>query len=126
MNKYLLLIFMMTGLCSCTMKDEQYYRNHPKELQKIIEQCNKQQSVSERCEQMKSLAIRMNGLAYQLQLSPQSFGNKILLLQQTIATQVEQLKKEGPHIDIKKHLEQNQRQLVDLLAVVKWLESPEG
>ena len=76
------------------------------------------------CEQLETLASRMNKLAYQLQLSPQGFGKKIMALQETIAKQRAQLKAETTNENLQADLTQNERDLADYLAVVRWFESP--
>ncbi|KTD59261.1 hypothetical protein [Legionella shakespearei] len=126
MNKYLVLGLMILGLTSCNQKDEQYYRNNIKELQQAIKACPNQQPEGATCAQLGELNSRLTSLAYQLQYSPQGFGNKILAIQQTIADQRSKLKTDGSNEELKKALKQNELDLVDYLAVVKWLESPES
>ncbi len=126
MNKYLLLLIAVIGLTSCIEKDENYYRMHPKELHRVLEDCENKMLQKITCQKLEELRNQMSRLAYQLQSSPQGFGNKILTLQQTIAKQKELLKKDESNEQIKIEMEQNERQLVDMMSVVKWLESPEG
>lgn len=126
MNKYLVLGLMILGLTSCNQKGESYYRNNIKELQKAIKACPNQQPEGMTCGQLGELNSRLTGLAYQLQYSPQGFGNKILAIQQSIADQKAKLKTDGSNEELKKALKQNELDLVDYLAVVKWLESPES
>lgn len=124
MNKYLVVVLIALGLTSCSAKNEQYYLSNPKELKQAIEACPQKKPEGLNCQQITQLGIRVNNLAYQLQANPQAFGNKILSLQQTIAKQQEQLKKDGSNQELKTSLAQNQHDLVEFLAVVKWLESP--
>lgn len=126
MNKYLVVILIAFGLTSCNVKNEHYYLSNPKELQKAMKNCPNQHPQELSCEQIEQIAKRMNGLAYQLQSNPQDFGNKILILQQTVASQQLELKKSDSSQELKDSLKQNEHDLADLLAVVKWLESPEG
>lgn len=126
MIKYLVVIIGLLGLTSCGVKDEQYYRTHPQELQAAIKACPQQKPPVLTCTQIEELGNRVNRLAYQLQSSPQVFGNKILTLEQTIAQQKLQLKNEGKNSDIQASLEQNMSQLTEYLSIVKWLESPES
>ncbi len=107
------------------MKNEQYYLSKPKELQKALKACPNQAPQGLSCQQLEQIGDRMNRLAYQLQSNPQAFGNKILALQQTIAAQQLELKKNRTK-ELQASLAQNQHDLVDFLAVVKWLESPES
>lgn len=119
-------MLMALGLASCTAKNEQYYRSHPKELQQALKACPNQQPEGLSCDGIKKLAGRMNELAYQLQYSPQGFGHKILALQETIAQQEIEYKKTPDAANLKASLDQNKHDLVEYLAVVKWLESPES
>lgn len=124
MNKNLMLILVILGLTSCDTKDEAYYRTHPKELQKAISACPRQKPGALTCQQIAELGNRMNKLGYQLQSNPPGFGGKILALQETIATQEIEVKKDAANSELAKNLEQNKKELIELLAVVKWLESP--
>lgn len=124
MNKCLVAILVILGLTSCTKKDEHYYESHPNELQQAIKACPAQQPQGFTCSELQTIAGRMNSLAYQLQSSPQGFGTKILVLQETLAKQQEQLEKDGDNKSLQADIEQNKRDLATHLAVVKWLESP--
>lgn len=121
-----MIILIALGLTSCNTKNEHYYQSHPKELQKALKECPDQVPQGLTCQQIEQVGKRMNSLAYELQASPQAFGNKILNLQQTIANQHTELKKNSNNQELKISLAQNQRDLADYLAVVKWLESPES
>lgn len=128
MNKYLYLLivyFMTFALVSCTLsKEKQYYRKHPKELQHALMQC--QEKESKHCTKLRRLGLRLDRLARELQHSPQGFGQNILSLQQTIASQEKELLKNKVNLKLKHSLAQNKEELADELAVVKWLESPES
>lgn len=126
MNKYLVMGLIILGLTACSKKDEQYYQTNPKELQKAMKACPNQQPQGLTCNQLEQLGARMNSLAYQLQYSPQGFGNKILAIQQSIAEQRLKLKTDSSNEALKASLKQNEHELADYLAVVKWLESPES
>lgn len=126
MNKYLILILGLLGLTSCTVKDERYYQRHPQALQQAVKLCPNQHPNGMSCQQLMEIANRLNVLGYQLQYNPQRFGIKILSLQQTLADQHNELKKNNSDSQLKDGIDQNKRELADLLAVVKWLESPEG
>ena len=124
MNKNLMLILVILGLTSCNTKDEAYYRTHPKELQTAINACPKQTPGAITCQQLAALGDRMNRLGYQLQSNPPGFGGKILALQETIAKQELEVIKDPDNTELAKNLEHNKKELIELLAVVKWLESP--
>jgi hypothetical protein len=126
MNKYLVLLLVSLGLVSCAAKDEQYYRSHPKELQQALKSCPAEKPPMMTCDALQTLGERLNSLAYQLQSSPQGFGNKILSLQQTIAKQEVELKEHKTVPNMNASLIKNKNDLADYLAVVKWLESPES
>lgn len=121
-----MLLIILLGLASCTTKDENYYRAHPKELSSAVEHCADKKSNILTCQQLERLAMSMSQLAYQLQSDPQGFGLKIISLQQQIVEAQEQAKKSGSDLQAEKKLEATQHQLVEMLSVVKWLESPEG
>lgn len=124
MNKCFVVILIILGLTSCAAKNKHYYQSHPKELQQAVKACPEKQPKGLTCNQLEELAIQMNRLAYQLQFAPQGFGKKIIALQETIAREEEQIKKETNNLDLKSSLAQNRLELADHLAVVKWFESP--
>jgi hypothetical protein len=124
MNKCLAVTLIILGLTSCTKKDEHYYQTHPNDLQQAIKACPEQAPQGFSCDQLQTIAGHMNSLAYQLQNSPQGFGIKILALQGQSAKQEQQLKSEGNNVHLKANIAQNQHDLAEHLAVVKWLESP--
>jgi len=126
MNKYLVVILLTLGLTACQTKNEQYYLTHLQELQKAVKSCPSQQPQGMTCEQLQQIAKRMNELAFQLQLGPQGFGTNILNLQRTIVKQQLELKQNNNNTELKDSIAKNQHELAFLLAVVKWLESPES
>lgn len=126
MNKYLMVILIAIGLTSCGKKNEHYYQLHPKELQNALKACPNQAPQGLTCQQLDQLGKHMNSLAYELQSNPQAFGSRILTLQQTIANQHLELKRNNDNQELKISLVQNQHDLADCMAVVKWLESPES
>jgi len=126
MNKYWLVLLVMLGVTACKPKDERYYQTNPLELQKALKACPDKEPEGVSCLQIQVIARRLNALAYQLQINPQAFGGKILALQQTLAKQQEDYKKTGATQELKAEIERNRIELADLLAVVKWLESPES
>jgi hypothetical protein len=123
MNKYLVMTLVTLGLVSCSIKDQQYYMSHPKELQEVLKRCPKEEPPGVSCSRLSQLAEKMGSLAYQLQSSPQGFGSKILALQETIAKQEIEAATDPT---ITKTLLHNKKELADYLVIVKWLESPES
>ncbi len=121
-----MVILVALGLTSCTVKDKHYYQSNPKELQKALKACPDTKPEGLTCEELGDIGRQMNTLAYELQSSPQNFGSKILALQQTISSQKIELKKNQSNAELKTTIEKNEKELADLLAVVKWLESPES
>ena len=121
-----MVILIALGLTSCNEKNEHYYLSHPLELQSALKACPNQQPQGLSCEQIEQIGKRINSLAYQLQTSPQGFGTKIVALQQTIANQKLELKNNPANQELETSLQQNQHDLADFMAVVKWLESPEN
>lgn len=107
-------------------RDAYYYSVHPKILQSALQHCSEKQSIDTSCEQLKTIALSVNESAYQLRLDPQAYGKKILLLQQVIAQQESALKNQSNQPELQLTLIENKRQLEQRLAIVKWLESPEG
>jgi len=71
-------------LVACSPQNERYYRTHPEALQNAIKKCPAHQPSHLSCKQLTGIARITNELAYQLQTNPQTFGQKILALQQTI------------------------------------------
>ncbi len=118
------MVLIALGVASCTVKNEQYYRSNPKELQAALTLCANQHAQDAQCSKLQQLGQRMGTLAYQLQSSPQGFGTKILSLQEAIAAQEHAIK--GNHLTAEEQntLAHNKEDLADRLAVVKWLESP--
>ena len=126
MNRYILIFLMAFGLISCTDKNEQYYRSNPLELQKALKSCPSVKPEKMTCDALENIAKDMSSLAYQLQTSPQGFGSKIIRLQGMIAYQKVQLEKDKNNTELKEQINKNKNELMDLLSIVKWLESPES
>lgn len=126
MIKYLLLLITVFGLSSCTEKDAQYYRYHPKELEQVMKNCPDKAPKQVSCQQLEEIAIHLNSLGRQLQYNPQEFGGAIIKLQETIAQQKAELLKESQNKELQEDLNKNQSDLAQRMAVVRWLESPES
>ncbi len=78
------------------------------------------------CDQLTKMMSTLGSLAYQLQASPQGFGQKIIAFQQTIAQQEQELKKGNHSAEIIASLKHNREELDNYMTVVRWLESPES
>lgn len=118
-----MIIIMSLGLSSCGSKGESYYRSNPQAMQQAIKDCPGKQPEGISCAQLKVLARRLDSLAYQLQLSPQGFGNKILAIQETIAKQKLEVSTKP---DLKSSIEEKEKELADHMTIVTWFESPES
>ncbi|AUH72347.1 secreted endonuclease [Legionella sainthelensi] len=126
MNKCWVALLITLGLASCSAKNEYYYQTHPDELQQALKACPERQPQGLTCEQLETLATRMNELAYKLQMSPQGFGQKIIALQEAIAKEQSQLETEQNNENLEASLMKKKQDLADHLAVVRWFESPKS
>lgn len=123
---YLLLAGMFMVLTACTTKDEYYYQTHPQALQEAIKNCPQKPAAHVSCEQLNQVASSINELAYELQVSPQGFGKKILALQNKLAKQQSALHKNPKRSKLIRLTKKSEQRLAEYLAVVRWLESPES
>ncbi|STX51636.1 secreted endonuclease [Legionella busanensis] len=125
MVKRLIGCLMMLFLTSCMAHDEEYYRNNPRVLQATLKECpGKQPSIS--CDKLNDIAKDMNRFAFELQLNPQRFGQKILSLQIQLAKTQNELEQNPKQSMLKEKIDQDKQELKTRLAIVKWLESPES
>jgi hypothetical protein len=108
-------------LMACTPRDEHYYRVHPKALQDAIAACPAHAPKMVSCETLNQIAVRLNELVYELRMSPQDYGQKILRLQTEIAKQMT-----TQDASVKSMLDHHLQDLQERMAVVSWLESPVG
>lgn len=126
MIKYIFLVIASLWMAACAAHNERYYSLHPKVLEAAIIACPEKSPTGISCEQLKIIASHVNELAYQLRLNPQGYGKEILMLQETIAKQELNLRQSPNEPKQQASLIENQHQLGERLAVVKWLESPGG
>jgi SMC interacting uncharacterized protein involved in chromosome segregation len=126
MFKILVLGLLATLLVACTPHDEQYYRENPKELQKVIKECpdNRSTALTPTCNQLRTVATQVNLMAYELQVNPQQFGKKIISLQEHLADLKTQLQKNPADEESVKKMTAAKQELLERLAIIKWLESP--
>ncbi|KTC74706.1 secreted endonuclease [Legionella birminghamensis] len=111
---------------SCSARDENYYRLNPEKVEQALKSCPAMSPGKISCNELKAVSARQNQLAYELQLSPQGFGQRILLLQIKLAEQKQALKENSSQPELKQLISQNEQKLAEYLAIVKWLESPES
>lgn len=123
-NRFLSLAFLL--LCGCVAHDEQYYRTNPKILNETLKSCPAKQPAKLSCAQLSAIAVEVNQLAYQLQMSPQGFGQRILKMQQNLASLELQRRQNPQSQEHDAEIAKIKQQLTEYLAIVKWLESPEG
>ena len=124
--KYIILMMMSLWVAACSAHDENYYRQHPGELQQALNKCPAQKPKDISCDQLKVVALRVNELGYQLRMNPQEFGKQILVLQETLAKQQKALQQNNNQPDLRELVNKNKQNLKERLAIVKWLESPES
>ena len=122
---YLITSIMFILLTSCASETEKQYATHPKALQQAMQECPQKAPKHVSCAVLGEIATRINQLAYQLQSNQQGYGKNILALQEAITTQRSTLEKHPEQGDLQHQLKQNERQLQERLAVVRWLASPE-
>lgn len=115
-----ILIMPWFVITACSEPKPQYYKTHPHELQLALQQhCLKPKELtSDYCVNLMKIAEHINQLIYELQLSPQLFGQNLLQLQMILAKQMQQ-----PNSLSK--IKKIQDDLEERLAIVQWLESPE-
>lgn len=126
MKKSVLLMLFVFTCTACSTHDERYYSLHPKALQSAMTQCPEHALGALSCDQLKTIALRINQLAYLLREDQQGYGKKIISLQESRDVQVKQVHDNPNQPELKKALDETLRHLEERLAVVKWLESPEG
>lgn len=120
------VFLLVSMLVACTTQDETYYRNNPQELQEAMKACPEKQPSHMSCQQLQELALDVNQLAMELQRNPQQFGQKIIQLQEQLADIENQMKNDPQSVDSNAKISEIKIQLANRLAVVKWLETPEG
>ena len=126
MIKYTIFIVTFLWITTGITADVRYYRLHPHALQTVLQACPKPPSIEISCEQLANIAAHLNAGAQQLRSNPQGYGKKILSLQEAIAKQESMLHTSTLKTDLQSSLNDNRQRLQERLAIVKWLESPEG
>lgn len=121
-----ILLASLSGLISACadQKGERYYQAHPEVLQRALEQCPNHSPAKLSCQQLEALANQLNEFAFELQTSPQAYGQKILALQSLISKQENKLQSGSEEPELRERLRKNKKTLQARLAVVRLLESP--
>jgi len=126
MIKYIAILVTSLWVMVASGHGDRYYLLHPKVVQNAMASCDSNQTTALNCKQIEAIASRLNEAAYQLQSNPQGYGQIILKLQQDIAQKESQLQKKPHEPALLLSLKASQQELQERLAIVKWLESPEG
>lgn len=120
------VFFIVFSLCGFSYGSSGaiYYRLHPLALQAAFKACPESSPRGVSCDELNQVVTHVNELAYQLRSDPQGFGQTILALQESIATQEAALHKNPHQPTLKETLDASRIALKEKLAIVKWLESP--
>lgn len=113
--KVLSLLFFLVG----TVHAEDWFL-HPKALEKALGSCATSSSQTVDCDELQSVAIQLQASASQFQRNPQSFGIKILHLQEELAA----LKMDSKNVSNRAEIKEKNRRLQEYLAIISWLSSP--
>ena len=112
MFKSIVLSSCMAWASICLACDALCYELNPKALSAVIKQCPDKAPKGVSCETLAAIASRINSLADELRDEPQAFGLTIMQLQSAAANDS---LSNNTQLELKKRL-----------AIVKWLETPEG
>lgn len=126
MLRYVVMACAMFMLNSCAAHDERYYRLNPPELIQVMKACPEKQPRYLSCDELRPVFEEVSQMAYQLQINPQRFGYRILNLQQELGKQQTLLAQNPNQPQLAATIEKKQRELSELMAIVRWLEAPEG
>lgn len=128
LRSLMILLVVINGLMlgACSPQSEKGYAANPKAIQKALAQCPEQPPGKNlTCTQLQEVAARINQLAYKLQVNQQAYGKDILVLQEKITEQRGDLDKHPEQLALRQSLIQNEQDLQEHLAVVRWLASPD-
>lgn len=126
MLKFLILCGICLSLSACDTHDEQYYKLHPVALREALSHCPQTSPKLLTCPQLQNIAARVDALALALRIDAQAYGKQILALQEKIASQSLKLKQDPKQKELQSSLHADTQDLQERLAIVRWLESPEG
>lgn len=113
-----LIILISCIFSACTKEDSNYYRFNPERLNTALQKCPEKSPKQVSCPELKSIALELNQLAWELQQNPQAFGQKMMALQ-TEQMRLNESNASSHERDVL------QREIAIRLAVIRWLESPE-
>lgn len=114
----------MLALSACSQHDASYYTAHPKALQHAMLRCPSQSSGDLSCDELKTIALRINQLAYKLRMDQQAYGQEILALQEKQNDYQKKLQETPNEPKLKQALNDINQKIQERLSVVQWLESP--
>jgi len=126
MYKPLLLIIAALLLVSCKEKNQYYFWQHPRELEKVLALCPGVHPEKTTCSELQNIAASMQTFAWHIRMDPQGFGKAILDLQQEINQQEIQMKQSPDEKGLLSALNKNKKQLQQRLVMVKHLQAPGG
>ncbi|PJD93910.1 MAG: hypothetical protein CK424_01245 [Legionella sp.] len=117
-KKMLIGLVVMSYIHTGFSKGAMYYREHPGDITAALLACPDHQPQGVSCEIMSQIAKDTSVLLHELEQSPQKFGLNIMLIQASIAKQIQAQ-------DVKSQAwAQNQTELHARLALIKLLQSP--
>jgi len=125
MNYFLAVVLgLLSG--SSFAENAAYYWAHPNTLQAALDACEKTENPAKTCKIPAAVAKQMGVFAVELRSSPQGFGQAIMALQTEIATLEAVEKTPSWNAAQAVVLAEKREVLSQRLAVVSWLESPNG
>ena len=125
MRKILILVAAALLLCACTHKNDfQYLTTHPKYLEQLLANCNREVATTSQQEQVCATAEQARQEVHRLlqivMASPQNFGKEIIREQQKLASLKQQYGKK-PTADLNTMIDA-QKALIDRhLAICKYV-----
>ena len=102
-----------------------YYWMHPNALKRALTACKNNNIASAQCTYLHKIAVKFNTLAYELNIDPLNYGQKILALQMQIATLQKLVQKHKLSAPEQDNLANAQQQLAERLLIIGSLASPE-
>ena len=119
-------VAVLACISACSSYDQHYYSLHPELIQKALDACPQKSPRGVDCKQLQGIATRLNEAVYQLRAHPQEYGAEILTIENAIAAEESSLARSPHQSQLELSLAAHKQDLVEHLAIVKWLESPDG